>query len=110
MLRSIDLIWSRVVHDYLLGKRQDVSDLMAWNYNTTRMPYKMHSKYLRSLFLNNDLVQGRFKILDENINLADIKIPAFAVSTIKDHMASWKSVYKVHYFTDSNIIFVLTNA
>lgn len=110
MLRSIDLIWSRMVYDYLLGKRQEVSDLMAWNYDTTRMPYKMHSEYLRSLFLNNDLVEGRFKILDENINLADIKIPTFAVSTIKDHIAPWKSVYKIHYFTDSDITFVLTNA
>ncbi|MGM9453660.1 PHA/PHB synthase family protein [Legionella bozemanae] len=110
MLRSIDLIWSRVVYDYLLGKRQEVSDLMAWNYDTTRMPYKMHSKYLRSLFLNNDLVEGRFKIDDESINLADIKVPTFAVSTIKDHIAPWKSVYKIHYFTDSDITFVLTNA
>lgn len=110
MLRSIDLIWSRMVYDYLLGKRQTVSDLMAWDYDTTRMPYKMHSKYLRSLFLNNDLVEGRFKILDENINLADIKVPLFVVSTLKDHVAPWKSVYKIHYFTDSDITFVLTNA
>ncbi|MCW8443915.1 alpha/beta fold hydrolase [Fluoribacter gormanii] len=110
MLRSIDLIWSRVVYDYLLGKRQKVSDLMAWDYDTTRMPYKMHSEYLRRLFLNNDLVEGRFKILDENINLADITVPIFSVSTIKDHIAPWKSVYKIHYFTDSDITFVLTNA
>lgn len=110
MLRSIDLIWSRAVYDYLLGKRQTVNDLMAWDYDTTRMPYKMHSEYLRHLFLNNDLVEGRFKILNNNINLADIKLPIFSVSTIKDHIAPWKSVYKIHYFTDSDITFVLTNA
>ncbi|CAM3017970.1 putative Poly-beta-hydroxybutyrate polymerase [Legionella steigerwaltii] len=110
MLRSIDLIWSRLVYDYLLGKRQKVSDLMAWDYDTTRMPYKMHSEYLRSLFLNNDLVEGRFNILDETVNLADIRVPIFAVSTIKDHIAPWKSVYKIHYFTDSDITFVLTDA
>ena len=110
MLRSIDLIWSRVVYDYLLGKRQKINDLMAWDYDTTRMPYKMHSEYLRKLFLNNDLVEGRFKILDESINLADITLPIFSVSTIKDHVAPWKSVYKIHYFTDSDITFVLTNA
>lgn len=110
MLRSIDLIWSRIVYDYLLGKRQEISDLMAWNLDTTRMPYKMHSKYLRNLFLKNDLVEGRFKIMDKTINLADIRIPIFAVSTTKDHIAPWKSVYKIHYFTDSDITFVLTNA
>lgn len=110
MLRSIDLVWSRIVYDYLLGKRQKMSDLMAWDYDTTRMPYKMHSQYLRYLFLNNDLVEGRLKIHNENINLADIKIPIFAVSTTKDHIAPWKSVYKIHYFTDSDITFVLANA
>lgn len=110
MLRSIDLIWSRVVHDYLLGQRQSISDLMAWDYDTTRMPYKMHTEYLRDLFLNNDLVEGRYKIDDEIMALSDIKVPAFVVSTLKDHVAPWKSVYKLHFFTDIEITFVLTNA
>lgn len=110
MLRSIDLIWSRVVRDYLLGQRQQINDLMAWDYDTTRMPYKMHSEYLRKLFLNNDLVQGRFKISHRSIHLSDISVPLFVVSTLKDHVAPWKSVYKVHFFIDTNITFVLTNA
>ncbi len=110
MLRSIDLIWSKVVRDYLVGERQPVNDLMAWDYDTTRLPYKMHSEYLRSLFLNNDLVEGRFKIDNEAISLPDISVPIFVVSTIKDHVAPWKSVYKIHYFTDTKITFVLTNA
>ncbi|MGL5741700.1 MAG: PHA/PHB synthase family protein [Legionella sp.] len=110
MLRTIDLILSRIIRDYLLGKREHVSDLMAWDYDTTRLPFKMHSEYLRDLFLNNDLVEGRFKLLDQTINLADINIPLFVVSTIKDHIAPWKSVYKIHYFTRTNITFVLTDA
>ena len=110
MLRSIDLIWSRVIRDYLLGQRQPVNDLMAWDYDTTRMPYKMHTQYLRDLFLNNDLVEGRYKIDDQMISLSDIKIPIFVVSTLKDHVAPWKSVYKIHYFTDTDITYVLTNA
>ena len=110
MLLSIDLIWSRVVRDYLLGHRQPVNDLMYWDYDTTRMPYKMHTEYLRELFLNNNLVEGRFKILDQTLNLANINVPIFVVSTLKDHVAPWKSVYKIHYFTDTRITFVLTNA
>ena len=62
MLRSNDLIWSRIVHDYLMGKRSAPNDIMAWNADATRMPYRMHSEYLRSLFLNNDLAEGRFKV------------------------------------------------
>ncbi len=110
MLHSIDLIWSRVVRDYLLGQRQPLNDLMAWDSDTTRMPYAMHTEYLRDLFLNNDLVEGRFKVFSEAINLSDINVPIFVVSTLKDHVAPWKSVYKIHYFTDTSITYVLTNA
>ena len=62
LLRSNDLIWSRVVREYLMGERSTPIDIMAWNADTTRMPYRMHSEYLRSLFLNNDLAEGRFKV------------------------------------------------
>jgi polyhydroxyalkanoate synthase len=55
LLRSNDLIWSKVIHDYLMGERAPPSDLMAWNADATRLPYRMHSEYLRKLFLNNDL-------------------------------------------------------
>jgi polyhydroxyalkanoate synthase len=62
LLRSNDLIWSRVVHDYLMGEREPLNDLMSWNADATRMPYRMHSDYLRKLFLNNDLAEGRYKV------------------------------------------------
>lgn len=109
MLRSYDLIWSRLVEEYLLGNREEMIDLMAWNADATRMPYKMHSEYLRSLFLNNDLSGGRYIVDEEPITLADIKIPHFVVSTQKDHVSPWESVYKIHYFVDADITFVLTS-
>ena len=67
LLRSNDLIWSRVVNDYLMGERSVPIDIMAWNADTTRMPYRMHSEYLRPLFLDNDLAEGRFKVDDRPI-------------------------------------------
>ncbi|ABC27439.1 Poly(3-hydroxyalkanoate) synthetase [Hahella chejuensis KCTC 2396] len=110
MLRSKDLLWSRIVREYMLGERSSMNDLMAWNADTTRMPYRMHSQYLRSLFLNNDLAEGRFEVDDSPIFLRDIRIPIFAVGATKDHVAPWKSVYKIRRLTSSaEITFLLTS-
>lgn len=109
MLRSNDLIWSRMIHDYLLGKRRPINDLIAWDYDTTRLPFRMHSEYLHDLFLNNDLVQGHYKVGKKKITLSDIKVPIFAVGTVKDHVSPWRSVYKIHLFTNTDVTFVLTS-
>ena len=108
MLRSNDLIWSRMVHDYLLGRRQEINDLMAWNADGTRLPYRMHSEYLRRLFLGNDLAQGRYEVDGRPITISDIRVPVFAVGTARDHVAPWISVYKIHLLTDTDVTFVLT--
>ena len=110
LLRSNDLIWSRLVHDYMLGQRQPMNDLMAWNADLTRMPYRMHSEYLRRLFLNNDLANGRYRIDGRPVVINDIRAPIFAVGTVKDHVAPWKSVYKIHLLADADeVTFVLTS-
>jgi polyhydroxyalkanoate synthase len=114
LLRSNDLIWSPLVQQYLLGTRPPMTDLMAWNADATRMPYRMHSEYLHRLFLNNDLFEGRFQIADEHnvnqhISLNNIQIPMFVVATEKDHVAPWRSVYKIKLAKNASTTFVLTS-
>ncbi len=109
LLRSNDLIWSRVIHDYLMGERRPMNDLMAWNADTTRLPYRMHSEYLRWLFLNNDLAAGRYKVDGRPISITDIRAPIFSVATTEDHVAPWKSVYKIHLLADTDVTFALTS-
>ena len=109
MLRSNDLIWSRLIHDYMLGERQPMTDLMAWNADATRMPYRMHSEYLRKLFLDNELAEGRFVAAGKPVALSDIRAPVFAVGTERDHVAQWQSTYKINLQIDAEVTYVLTS-
>jgi len=109
LLRSNDLIWSRLVRGYLMGERETMNDLMAWNADATRMPYRMHSEYLRRLFLDNDLVEGRYEILGHKLALSDIRLPIFAVGAETDHVAPWRSVYKIHLQVEADVSFLLTS-
>jgi polyhydroxyalkanoate synthase len=108
ILRSNDLVWSRIVRDYLMGGREPLSDLMAWNADATRMPYRMHSEYLRHLFLDNDLAEGHYFVGGKPIALSDIRTPIFAVGTEWDHVAPWKSTHKIHFQSDAEVTYVLT--
>ena len=110
MLRSNDLVWSRLVYDYLIGERQPISDLMAWNADATRMPYRMHSEYLRKLFLDNDLAEGRFPAGGEAVSLNDIRAPIFAVGTERDHVAPWRSTYKINLQAETEVTYLLTSS
>ena len=109
MLRPVDLIWSKAVSAYLLGHEERTSDLMAWNADATRMPYRMHSEYLRRLFLHNDLAEGRYAIEGRPVALGDIRLPAFLVGTETDHVAPWRSVFKYLLLNEARATFVLTN-
>jgi len=108
MLRSNDLVWSYMVRNYLMGERQPMSDLMAWNADATRMPYRMHSEYLRRLFLNNDLAGGRYLAAGRPVALTDIRTPIFAVGAERDHVAPWRSTYKIDLLTDTEVTYLLT--
>lgn len=108
LLRSNDLLWSKNVHYYLMGKRPPGFDLMAWNADATRMPSKMHTEYLRDLMLNNVLAEGKYIAGDKPITLKQINIPLFVVAAERDHVAPWRSVYKLHSLTSTEITFLLT--
>ncbi|WP_157265311.1 PHA/PHB synthase family protein [Azohydromonas aeria] len=109
LMGSRDLIWSRNLRRYALGQDDKPMDLMSWNADATRLPERMHSEYLQSLYLNNALATGRYRVGDAAVALSDLHMPLFVVGTARDHVAPWKSVYKIHLLTDTDTTFVLAS-
>jgi polyhydroxyalkanoate synthase len=69
----------------------------------------MHSEYLRKLFLYNSLASMRYTVEGRPVSLTDIRVPVFAVGTLTDHVAPWRSVYKILPLTDTEVTFLLTS-
>ncbi len=109
IMRSNDLFWSRLVKQYVMGEREPVTDLSAWNADATRLPYRMHSEYLRRMFLANDLAEGRYVVDGRTVALSDVRVPLFVVATRGDHIAPWRSVYKNLILLDAPGTFVLAS-
>jgi polyhydroxyalkanoate synthase len=106
-LNSRELIWSRQTHRYLLGKDDAGNDMMSWNTDVTRLTERMHSEYLSSLYLDNALASGHYRLGGTGVALMDIKAPMLVVGTVRDHVSPWRSVYKIHLLTDAHTTFVL---
>jgi polyhydroxyalkanoate synthase subunit PhaC len=109
LLNSKDLVWSKMIRNYLMGVRQPMSDLMAWNSDATRLPYRMHSENLRRLYLRNELASGSFQVDGKPVALTDIRVPMFVVAAERDHISPWHSVYKTHMLVDTELTFLLTS-
>ncbi len=95
LLQARDLIWGGVVNNYLMGREPSAFDLLYWNADSTRMPYRMQSFYLRNMYLHNRLREpGGITLAGEAIDLASIDIPAFFLATQRDHIAPWTGCYR----------------
>lgn len=108
ILRANEMIWARFVERYLLGVRKPATDLEFWLADPTRMPARMHSEYLRWLFLENRFAEGGLKSDGMSLHLKDINLPVFAVGAERDHIAPWRSVHKIGLFVGAETTFVLT--
>jgi polyhydroxyalkanoate synthase subunit PhaC len=111
MLRANDLIWSFVVNNYLLGKQPIAFDLLYWNSDSTRMPARMHSTYLRKMYLENAFCQpGGMEIAGTPIDLNAVDVPTCFVSAVEDHIAPWQSTYAGAQHFSGEVDFILSRA
>jgi polyhydroxyalkanoate synthase len=108
LLRSNDLVWSFVINNYLMGKDPFPFDLLYWNSDSTRMPARMHSFYLRNMYLKNRLgVPGAVTLAGVPVDLSQVTVPAYFISTVEDHIAPWKTTYEGARYLGGEVRFVL---
>lgn len=108
LMRANDLIWSFYINNYLLGNDPRPFDLLYWNSDSTRMPAKMHSWYLRNMYLENKLCKpGALSIDGVPIDLSTLDIPVCFVATVEDHIAPWKSTYAGAQIFSGDVRFIL---
>jgi len=109
MLRANDLIFSYVVSNWLMGQEPPAFDILAWNGDSTRMPSAMHSFYLRSLYMRNELARGELELLGQQLSLSSVKSDTYVVGAINDHIVPWHGSYKTCALMGGNVRYVLSS-
>ena len=109
-LRANDLVFAYVVNNWLLGKKPPAFDLLVWNKDSTRMPAKMHSQYLRSCYLHNEFARGEFEIDGHKLEPGKVDIDTYVLSAVDDHIVPWVSGYKTGQLLGGHNRFVLSTS
>ena len=109
-LRANDLVFSYVVNNWLLGNKPPAFDLLVWNKDNTRMPARMHSRFLRSCYLNNEFARGEFEIDGHKLDPGKVDIDTYVLSAVDDHIVPWVSGYRTTQLFSGNTRFVLSTS
>jgi len=109
-LRANDLVFAYVVNNWLLGKKPPAFDLLVWNKDSTRMPAKMHSEYLRSCYLNNEFAQGQFEVGGQKVDPGKVEVATYVLAAVDDHIVPWVSGYKTAQLLGGRNRFVLSTS
>ena len=109
LLRANDLIFSYVVTNWLMGQSPPAFDILAWNADSTRLPAAMHSFYLRSLYLRNELANGELTLDGQRLALADIISDTYVVGAVNDHIVPWEASYQASRLLGADVRYVLSS-
>ncbi|MBV9205921.1 MAG: alpha/beta fold hydrolase, partial [Actinobacteria bacterium] len=109
LLRANDLIFNYVVSNWLMGQDPPAFDILAWNGDSTRMPAAMHSFYLRSLYMRNELAKGELELCGQRLSLANVKNDTYVVGAINDHIVPWHGSYKTGALMGGKVRYVLSS-
>jgi polyhydroxyalkanoate synthase len=109
-LRARDLVFGYVVNNWLLGKKPPAFDLLVWNKDSTRMPAKMHSRYLRACYLNNEFARGEFEVDGHTLDPHAVDVDTYVLAAVDDHIVPWVSGYKTAQLLGGRNRFVLSTS
>jgi polyhydroxyalkanoate synthase len=108
-LRANDLIFSYVASNWLMGEQPPAFDLLAWNADSTRLPAAMHSWYLRSCYMENQLAKGTMVLGGQRLDLAAVMSDTYIVAAERDHIVPWTSSYESTGLLGGDVRFVLSS-
>ncbi len=109
-LRANDLIFQYIGNNWLLGKQPPAFDILVWNADSTRMPFKMHTQYLKSFYVRNEFARGEFEVDGRKLYPKDVKVDTYVVAAINDHIVPWVSSYKTAQIFSGPNRFVLSTS
>ena len=109
MLRANDLIFNYVVSNWLMGQDPPAFDILAWNGDSTRMPAAMHSFYLRSLYMRNELATGELELAGQQLSLSSVTNDTYVVGAVNDHIVPWHGSYKTGGLMGGKVRYVLSS-
>jgi polyhydroxyalkanoate synthase subunit PhaC len=110
LLRTNDLIWNYAVSSWLMGEEPPAFDLLSWNNDSTRMPAEMHTFYLRSCYVENELARGVMELAGQRLDLEKVDQDLYFLSAEQDHIAPWRSSYAGARLPGGKVRFVLSNS
>lgn len=110
ILRANDLIWNYVASNWLMGENPPAFDILAWNSDSTRMPAKMHSFYLRACYIENQLARGEMELDGVRLDLGAITQDVYIVGAEKDHIAPWRASYQTTQLLKGDVRYVLSSS
>jgi polyhydroxyalkanoate synthase len=109
-LRPNDLIWNYWVNNYLLGNKPPAFDILAWNADTTRLPGQFYCDLLDLVEKNPYVKPGAIEIGGMPIDMSKVRVGAYVVGGITDHITPWKACYGTARLFGPETTFVLANA
>jgi len=109
-LRANELVWNYVASNWLMGESPPAFDILAWNADGIRLPAAMHSFYLRSCYVKNELATDKMTLAGTRLHLGDISAEVYVVAAVQDHIVPWKSSYAITQLLDAPVRFVLTSS